>query len=98
MHQEAPDLPPQALRYIELMSEVPEVRYVLFAWDGAALRLWAVTDEFDFDANDQICARELALYREWPDTEYDFHVFPLAGRVPEEALPQGFDVIWSNAP
>ena len=94
--QEPLDLPPQALRYVELMSEVPAVRHVLFAWDGAALRLWAVTENYDFEANDQIFARELVLYREWPDTEYDFHVLPLGGEALDYVAPTGFALAWSR--
>jgi len=93
---ELADLPPQALRYIGLMREVPAVRHIAFGRDGAALRLWAVTDTYDFDANDRIFTRELVLYDEWPDAKYDFHVVPLEGRPLGWVLPDSMAVIWTR--
>ena len=95
--QEPPDLPPQALRYIELMSEVPEVTLIAFARDGAVLRLWAVTDTYDVEANYAIFDREMKLYHQWPDTEYDFEVAALHARPLAWVLPDALDVIWTRS-
>ena len=94
--QEPLDLPPQALRYVELMSEVPEVRLIAFGAYGPLLRLWAFTETYDVEANDAIFAREVGFYDEWPEMEYDFHVVPLEGRPLEWVLPDRMDVIWTR--
>jgi len=91
-----PDLPPQALRYVELMSEVPAVRYIAFAAYGPLLRLWVVTDTYDVQANYAIFAREAGLYNEWPEMEYDFNVVALEGQPLEWVLPSRLDVIWTR--
>jgi hypothetical protein len=96
VQEEPADLPPQALRYVELMSEVPEVRLIAFAAYGPLLRLWAVTDTYDVKANDAIFAREAGFYDEWPELEYDFNVVALEGRPLEWVLPDRLDVIWTR--
>jgi hypothetical protein len=93
---EPAELPPQALRYVELVSEVPEVRLIAFGRDGLVLRLWAMTDAYDVQANEAVFARELQMYEEWPDTRLHFRVVPLEGRPLTSAVPCGLHIVWAR--
>jgi len=89
-------LPPQALRYSQLARQVPAVQHIAFGWDGDVLRLWAVTEGYDVEANEAVFARELRMYEEWPDTRLDFRVVALEGRPLASAVPHDLHVVWTR--
>jgi hypothetical protein len=89
-------VPPQALRYVELLRGVPAVRHVAFGSRGGVLRLWAVLATYDVAANDAVFSRELQMYEEWPDAKLDFRVVALEGRTVTSAIPSDLDVVWTR--
>jgi hypothetical protein len=94
--RETVHLPPQALRYVELLRGVPAVRHIAFGSKGDVLRLWAVLATYDVAANDAVFSRELEMYEEWPDARLDFRVVALEGRTLISAIPSDLDVVWTR--